>query len=63
MVFGYFFGGRKREKEGESCNWFRFGRVKIRFFKFFTDVFRICKFIFVKIIVKINRFDYISLYI
>lgn len=63
VASGYLFGGRKREKEGEPCNWSRPGRVKTRFFKPPTDVPRICKFISVKIIVKINRFDHTPLYI
>ena len=48
---------------GRSCNWSRLRRVKIIFIKALKSVPRICKFISMKIIAKINKFNQTQLYI
>lgn len=47
---------KKRERGGDPCN--RSRKVKTMFFNHLKDTLKICKFISMKIIAKINKFNH-----
>lgn len=53
----------KRERGGDPCNRSRRWKVKTTFFNPLKDTLMICKFISMKIIAKINKFNHTELYI